>query len=199
MSDEYKSKIEGVYYEKARKKWVASIWIKGKKIKRRFVKQDDAEKARLNAEINKEFILSLLKQNKINTDEDYIKKLFLTPAGGFKEMRIHLNDIGVNNGLYEKTLDEMFQGKMIEVLSNIKNMMTDESERQIQIIIGIKPEDEDRKNIRITYGIKAKTAPETSKGIVYDVRELQPAVTGKHIAGQIDIRDMDVDSDAVED
>lgn len=41
-------------------------------------------------------------------------------------MNMSLNDIGKDNGYGEKTLNQMFQSQLVEVLKNIKNPMTDE-------------------------------------------------------------------------
>lgn len=192
MKQEYKSPVEGVYYEKGRNKWVAAIWIKGKKIKRRFDQQEDAEIARKNAEINKDFALNLINQKNIQKWEDFIRKTLLIKNGGFKEMKMTLNDIGKNNGHGEKTLNDMFQDKAIEVFRNCKNPMTDDSVRQIQIIIDFKPEEE-RNSLSIRYAVKSKLVPETAKGTVYDMDSLEPAIMGKSLPGQINMNDFEVE------
>ena len=73
-----KSQVEGVYYERGRQKWVAAIWIKGKKIKRRFDSKLEAEKARRTAEVNKEYVLSKIHKNNIQQWEDFVRKNLLT-------------------------------------------------------------------------------------------------------------------------
>ncbi len=187
-----KSQVEGVYYERGRQKWVAAIWIKGKKIKRRFDSKLEAEKARRTAEVNKEYVLSIIHKNNIQQWEDFVRKNLLTANGGYREMNMSLNDIGKDNGYGEKTLNQMFQSQLVEVLKNIKNPMTDEGARQIQIIVDVKPEN-GRSDISISYALKTKLSPETAKSTTYDIETLEPSIMDKSIPGQVNMKQIEAE------
>ena len=107
-------------------------------------------------------------------------------------MTLSLNDVGKDNGYGEKTLNQMFQSQLVEVLKNIKNPMTDEGARQIQIIVDVKPEN-GRSDISISYALKTKLSPETAKSTTYDIETLEPSIMDKSIPGQVNMKQIEAE------